>query len=43
MALFVTNYFQGVGMCAEGVRRGKNGIGDSTEKQLHEEKKGINN
>lgn len=43
MVLFVTHCFQAVGMCAEGVRRGKNGIGDSIEKQVHEEKKGINN
>lgn len=34
---------QAVGMYAEGVRRGKNGIGDSVEKQIHEQKKGINN
>lgn len=30
-------------MYAEGVRRGKDNIGDSVEEQLHEEKKGINN
>lgn len=34
---------QAVGMYAEDVSRGKNGIGGSVEKQLHEEKKGINN
>lgn len=34
---------QAVGMYAEGVRRGKNDIGDSVEKQIHEQKKGINN
>lgn len=36
-------YLQAVRMYAEDVRRGKNGIGGSVEKQLHEEKKGINN
>lgn len=36
-------YLQAVRMYAEDVRRGKNGIGGSVEKQLLEEKKGINN
>lgn len=30
-------------MYAGGVRRGKSGIGDSVEKQVHDEKKGIYN
>lgn len=30
-------------MCTEGVRRGKNDIDDSVEKQLYDEKKGTNN
>lgn len=38
-----TLYLEAVGMYAGGVRRGKSGIGDSVEKQLHDEKKGIYN
>lgn len=38
-----TLYLQAVGMYAEGVRRGKNGIGDAVEKHLHKEKRGTNN
>lgn len=38
-----TLYLEAVGMYAEGVRRGKSGIGDSVEKQVHDEKKGIYN
>lgn len=38
-----TLYLEAVGMYAGGVRRGKSGIGDSVEKQVHDEKKGIYN
>lgn len=38
-----TLYLEAVGMYAGGVRRGKSGIGDSVEKQLHDEKKDIYN